>query len=557
MKKNLKKNTDVTSNEKARFLKQEPTQPDSKFGTVKQQETVAVRGRKNREKLSRNNFNFDLQGNYIMSDKLLLKRVYHSIINCDFVKVQSIKNVKFWKCEDICIDEDQWKLILEQLPKKVNDFYDKKCWKTDLQVIAKDLKPSEIWFEEEIFNNVNINKRKAREEKEKERELKESEDLQEKQPLEETIEEIEKVEEEKVDQQEEEIVISSTEIILEENKDSEMMIEMKRQFAELQAKLSDVLKSNAALLQQNSELMNMLKAKDSLIEQYRREAEEKSILQKQLVEQPIEVPVQEEPSTSTKEVIEQITPIPSPRYTGTIPKVKKEDKIQEVLKKEDRIEDSNLIEVFVDDGIDIPLTVTEETTPKQAMEILNNEISLTEEEKGRVINQGRRKVNSPKVNRKFNETLSENLKPSPQTMSVQEPPRQTVSVQKSVTLIEFTPTQRAKAKRDPNTPKGMLAARWKIISTLEVEKQAEAIGREYQRMFRTEFFVLQNRWRIAHKKVYNPFLTNSRLVWDTLKKNGNAKLWLAIQKWKETAKKFDSKDKEFNCNWFKSESKHE
>jgi len=189
-----------------------------------------------------------------------------------------------------------------------------------------------------------------------------------------------------------------------------------------------------------------------------------------------------------------------------------------------------VIEKFTDDGVKAQLSLSDNPTPQEAMEVLKNKINLSPEQQAKVVNEAKRDVTAEKVEEPYAKRLAQDLKPSEQTFSQQ---KKVSKPQRTQSLHEFKPRTKLGFKRDPNCPKGILSGRWNSIKQGTPEEVEKKTILEYLRIFRTDFFILQKRWLSMFPKKRNPYLISYKLVWETIGKNKVDVLWKAISAWKE------------------------
>ncbi|ASM93991.1 putative ORF1 [Caledonia beadlet anemone Nora virus-like virus 1] len=288
---------------------------------------------------------------------------------------------------------------------------------------------------------------------------------------------------------------------------------------------AQVASLTAALLKQSEELSSL-----------RSELAEKDRQILALKEQPLpKVEVKEEipqPSTSVDKKQQKVSD-EKPSTSKEAPKMPPRAKTAPIKK-------------FKDDGVNKLVNMAKAETPVQKMEVIKNNIILSEEQKKLAVNQEVRNVKAEKVNEKtFSEKLAANLV-------------------RSKSSVRWTP--KIEAKSASPRPKGIQEKVWINIlkqtpETLEnwEAKRKLKIFDQYKKLFYAQHVKLSLQWTEAAIKAQTPKAKNDWLVTPgkilaLLRKEDLDKVLPAIQSWRNSAATFVPKDGKISAGWAKTSS---
>ncbi|APG77450.1 hypothetical protein 1 [Hubei picorna-like virus 66] len=222
--------------------------------------------------------------------------------------------------------------------------------------------------------------------------------------------------------------------------------------------------------------------------------QEKTVEKKEEPKQEIELV--EEPTTSK-------TP-DSPKNTGAIPKIPKEEKAEELVSK------------FTDDGNTLKVNLDLAQTEEEQREVIGNIILNDEETLKKAVNQGVRPVNTKTVQASFAEELAKGLV-------------------RSKSFVHYSPEKRAVIKRDPNKPKGIYWDDWERIKLKPKDVQERAVRKAYNSLFYGLCTRLRQRWEIVSPEKPNPYLTKPSFIWNRLATKSIGDIWSCMEVWRKGA----------------------
>jgi len=517
IKKNRKSKKTMSEAEMKVLAAEYKTHPKSKLESIEELPKPGKQEKREKKLLSQNNFNHDLDGNTIIQGRALIAPIFKMIVEGDIKYFGDKEQRLFWQVGKHYVSEPSMEIIETVLAKKTKAYLAKLRDDSEREFSATTLRETHIWKEvtEDVFDNQN-----------QQSEVPSQETTIDVSDL--VIEPITSIGSSSKDD------TCESQVVVEEN-----VVSVSQQLEKLQKTLDDVLAMN-------KELQASLAAKDALIEKLMHKLSESTIEAPKSVEVVVKK-VEEVPQPSTSK-----SAMAQDKVLRNVKSVKTNNNTQKIKKP---------LKVFDDDGIDVKLTVDSNTSEKEALEVLDNNIKLTPEMQRKVVNQGVRDVTTEKIVEPFNEKLSENLVESEQTFKVQEPLPKKVEkapvqqLRRANTLVLFTPRQKSVIVKDPNCPAGITAIRWNFLKTeTDKEKLDLLIRKDYSNQFRTDFYILQSRWKTIMTNYRNPYLLNAKFVWSKLSQNKTENLYRAIQVWGEQAKKIVPVGAKLTANqltWFK------
>jgi len=260
-------------------------------------------------------------------------------------------------------------------------------------------------------------------------------------------------------------------------------------------------------------------------------------IKEQLTPLKADIPPQEKSQPSTSKVA---TPLAKEEPQ---PSTSKDEFTTVKSKKFSRAKSSPLITRFKDDGINKQLDISTAQTPKEKLDVIKNNITLTDEQKKKVTGQGIRAVNAEPVKEKtFAEKLAQGL-------------------QRSKSTIRYSPKQVSKPL--PPRPKAIQEKTWSLIvkatpETLEnwEAKRKVKVFEQYKKLFYAQHARLTIRWQeamVKHKlNLKNDWLQFPGRVLALLRAEELDAVPQAIQTWRNKAATYVPKNGNINADWASS-----
>jgi len=137
----------LTISEVERFKDETKVLPSSKFLLIQREETPEPSGRKDRNKLSNNNFLFDMEGNVLIEGRYLKKEVYADIAEFKFELYNDKKALLFWKVEKHYVSDSSMSQIERCMDKSFKNFLKNKREANEMKFTPSTLVETSIWLE--------------------------------------------------------------------------------------------------------------------------------------------------------------------------------------------------------------------------------------------------------------------------------------------------------------------------------------------------------------------------------------------------------------------------
>jgi len=532
----------------------------SKFMMIKSK-PVEEQSSSDRSKLSRNNFQFDVEGNAVMGDKILKQSAAYALREKKITKhtyKDGDKIKVYYRYQNLTFSDSDKKIIRtfvsKDQKKKINNLVSKE---------TKEFRESNCWLNADEYDKAMLALAKEQQDLIEKDALKEASNSSTSDSTKEEITKMPEQSKENTDKVDSNVVQRDDQLGSQDPtiKEIPQVVpvndeDLKQQIAELTKIMGEMAKQQAQILAQ---LQQMREENEAL----KKENEElkKPKLQTPETTQQAATPVANEWNKVQRNKEKNATqPKPKPadndkagpsglaqfnKQDATLKNAKKPEVQSQPLVNKD-----GKITKFADDGIEAKLKVDEATTPKEALKVLGNQVNMTEDAKKKVTNQGVRTLTESKVkDSTFSEALVKDLAESEQTIKPM--PEKPKMPQRSSSLITFNVSQKAAAKKDSDCPPGILPIRWKYLKNhYKGEKLEEATRFEYFKTLRSEIYIHRSKWSAHYKKV-NPFLTNPNHVWEQIGQNDtNKKLHQAINVWRKTMLAFVPVGVTPVKNWF-------